>query len=278
MKTKSWITGVLTFGLMLFFGTSAQAVVDSDYREIQPTILVNGAAPVDERDPAQIYEGRTMVPVRSVFDYMGATVRFIADGSDKAVYIRRNSTEVVFPVGEDEVIVNGEMIEEAAPLRIEDGRSLIPLRFVSELFGADVAWNNTWKTARITDAASPGYGEEDGTSLLDGRPYERRERTGNGYEYYNPLTDRTVVTVSKGDDNATSVSTSYAFSPLVRYAAGEIAAAEGFPVEPARFARMTMYSSTLEINAPIDIVGGLRFQSSFNLFNEVWTVSWPYED
>jgi len=52
------------------------------------------------------------------------------------------------------VLVNGEKIETQTPAVIVDGRTLIPLRAVSEALGCDIAWNGDTRGITLTDGDS----------------------------------------------------------------------------------------------------------------------------
>ncbi len=54
-------------------------------------------------------------------------------------------------VGSIEATVNNEMVQMHKPSFIVDGRTMIPLRFVSEQFGAEVSWDQSTYTVSIVD-------------------------------------------------------------------------------------------------------------------------------
>lgn len=48
------------------------------------------------------------------------------------------------------IIIDGEEVKSDVPAMIIDGRTMVPLRFVSESFGAEISWNSKTNTATIT--------------------------------------------------------------------------------------------------------------------------------
>ncbi len=54
-------------------------------------------------------------------------------------------------IGSSKAFVNGEEIGLDSPPVIIDGRTMVPVRFISEVFGYDVDWNAETKTVHIED-------------------------------------------------------------------------------------------------------------------------------
>ena len=64
--------------------------------------------------------------------------------------IRSEDTTVVLTIGKTTASVDGEAVELAVPAFIENGRTYLPVRFVSEYLGANVAWDDATRTVTIT--------------------------------------------------------------------------------------------------------------------------------
>ncbi|PKM42081.1 MAG: copper amine oxidase [Firmicutes bacterium HGW-Firmicutes-8] len=91
--------------------------------------------------------GRVLVPLRSIFEELGADVRW--DEQTQTITAQLGVTELILHVGKDEAEINGERITLDVPPQIKNGRTLVPLRFVSEALGAEVKWNNLIQLASI---------------------------------------------------------------------------------------------------------------------------------
>lgn len=92
-------------------------------------------------------DGRTMVPMRAIFEALGATLEW--DSATRTATATRGSTVVRAVIDSNIINVNGSNITmDIAPVII-DGRTLVPLRFVSEAFGYDVSWDSATRTASI---------------------------------------------------------------------------------------------------------------------------------
>jgi hypothetical protein len=101
-------------------------------------------------------EGRLLVPLRSVFEALGASVEFIPEGG----YIRskRGDTQLQLALGSNQAYVNGQPRTLDVPAQAVLGRTLVPLRFVAEAFGAQVQFNNATQTVEITSPPSGNNG------------------------------------------------------------------------------------------------------------------------
>lgn len=98
-------------------------------------------------DTAPVYDsGRTMVPLRGVMEQFGANVDWLPE--NKQIKVQHGDKEVILTLGSTEALVNGEAAQLDVPAKVVNGRTLIPLRFVSEQIGMNVAWEG--KTQSIT--------------------------------------------------------------------------------------------------------------------------------
>ncbi len=101
-------------------------------------------------DVAPIIEnGRTLVPFRAIFEKLGCEVSYSETDEGKFVEAKGNGTAIVIEIGKDSMTVNGEQKELDAPAKIVDGRTLVPLRAVSESMDCTVDWLDDVKTVSI---------------------------------------------------------------------------------------------------------------------------------
>lgn len=87
-----------------------------------------------------INNGYTLVPVRAIFENLGATVEW--DGINKIVTGKTENKTVVLKIDNKIATVNGVPIELAVPAQIINGSTYVPVRFVAESLGAEVNWDN----------------------------------------------------------------------------------------------------------------------------------------
>jgi len=93
-----------------------------------------------------------MVPIRSVCDKLGAPVDW--DPATQAVSCKVNGSDVVLHIGSSEAMVDGQMRYLDLPPTIENGRTLVPMRFLGESLGNAVTWNGDTNLVAITTNAT----------------------------------------------------------------------------------------------------------------------------
>ena len=94
-----------------------------------------------------IVEGRTMLPVRAVFENIGAKVSW--DGDTRTVTATKGDTTVQLTIDSTEMLINGTPHTLDVPAMIKESRTLVPLRACAEAFGLDVSWYEKYRAVRI---------------------------------------------------------------------------------------------------------------------------------
>jgi N-acetylmuramoyl-L-alanine amidase len=117
-----------------------------------PSVILNGSH-LSFEVPPRIENGRTLVPLRAIFEAMGANVEW--DETTRTVTARNSNTTVILPLGSTSPTVNGQINKLEVPAKIINDRTLVPLRFVGEAFGGKVDWNAQTTTITITYTAPP---------------------------------------------------------------------------------------------------------------------------
>ena len=97
--------------------------------------------------PPQIVNDRLLVPLRAIFEEMGAMVKW--EENTQTVIATKDNAVVVLTIGDSYPTINGQIIPLDQPGIIVEGRALAPLRFVAEAFGGTVFWDSTNNTAII---------------------------------------------------------------------------------------------------------------------------------
>ncbi|MEK4109657.1 spore coat protein H [Paenibacillus sp. DS2363] len=100
-----------------------------------------------DQDPLQ-QSGRVMVPVNAILEAMGAEVTW--DKTEKTVTAVLNDQTLVLKIGSSTATVNGETLEIDAPAIIQNSRTLVPVRFISEGLGLTVDWDQTAAQVSLT--------------------------------------------------------------------------------------------------------------------------------
>lgn len=86
----------------------------------------------------RIENGRTLAPIRAISEALGLDVQY--DASTQTITIQNGDRTVTLKVNQDTAQVNGQNIKLDVPAKIEKGRTLVPLRFLSQSLGADIEW------------------------------------------------------------------------------------------------------------------------------------------
>ena len=94
---------------------------------------------------------RTLVPVRAIFEAVGAHFTWNDELKTVIAAYEKNGepTFITLQIDTKSAFVNGEKKELDVPPRIVDGRTFMPLRFVMEELGADVTWDSSTYTVNI---------------------------------------------------------------------------------------------------------------------------------
>ena len=123
--------------LCLSFGTSAKA------EEKDITVFINEQQLLFDTNPV-LEQGRTLVPLRVIFESLGATIDWI-DETQTAV-AKKDDTEIRISIDDINMQKNGETVVLDVPARMVNDRTMVPVRAVSEGLGAKVDWDDAlWR-------------------------------------------------------------------------------------------------------------------------------------
>lgn len=135
--------------VVLACSTAAMAAAPANAPQVQ---LDGNNIPFTDAYP-QVKDGRTFVPVRAVFEALGAEV----SSSGNTVSAKRDDRTVTMTVGSTQAsVTDGDQTRtlnmDVAPyVDAASWRTYVPLRFASEAFGCAVGWDSDARTAVIID-------------------------------------------------------------------------------------------------------------------------------
>jgi hypothetical protein len=116
-----------------------------------PRVNLNGQ-PLNTSVSPIVSNGRTLVPMRDIFEALGATVNY--NSLTRGITAQRDNTRINLQIGNRTASVNGQQVAlEQAPM-VTRGSTLVPLRFVSEALGARVNWNGARQVVNIRSRGS----------------------------------------------------------------------------------------------------------------------------
>ncbi len=122
----------------------------ADFGEEDVHLIIKGSA-TEFNPPPTIVNDRTMLPLRFVSERLNFKVSW--NEKTKAVTLKKGDKEISLVIGKNEVKVSNPdktITLDAAPF-IKSDRTFVPLRFISEEFGEEVAWDGVNRTVIIGD-------------------------------------------------------------------------------------------------------------------------------
>lgn len=134
--------------LLVLLGVVAQAQEPMDVN-----IVINNKT-LDREPPPLKVAGQVMLPLRNVFNAMGATVRY----ENKTITATRGKKEVVMSPNLREALIDGQEVNMEVPPMVFDGSTYVPLRFVATALGDSVAYDSGSNTIRVGPAGKTARG------------------------------------------------------------------------------------------------------------------------
>ncbi len=129
----------------LFFGGSAAHAQNIN-------VVVDGQPVAFNGTPPQEMNGSVLVPLRGVFEHLGADVEY--DSRTRTIFATKGQTNVSLSLGSATAYVNRQPEQLAQAPIVTLGTTLVPLRFVAEALGAYVEWQPQTSTVQIQSASA----------------------------------------------------------------------------------------------------------------------------
>lgn len=103
--------------------------------------------------PPVIVDGRTLVPVRAIFEKLGASVNW--DANTQTVTAVTGEKTITLKLNDTSAYVNNELKTLDVPAQIVDGRTMVPARFVGESLDCQVLWDANTQTVNVNTVSQP---------------------------------------------------------------------------------------------------------------------------
>ncbi len=132
-------------------------------------VKINGDEVFFEDQEPEIVDGRTLVPLRGVFDSMGFDVSW--DDVSRSAKISNSLNDITMTENIKRVTANTKTIEIDVAPQIMGGRLMIPLRAVAESVDADVEWDQNTRTVSIYYIQADGIDESVNNVGMDEQEY-----------------------------------------------------------------------------------------------------------
>lgn len=96
--------------------------------------------------------GITLVPLRAIFQSLGATVNW--DSETQTITAAKDQTTIKLQIGSYTAYKNGQPVILQVAGKVVSGNTMVPLRFVSESLGANVEWDGAAQIINIVSVGS----------------------------------------------------------------------------------------------------------------------------
>lgn len=112
-------------------------------------VIVNGDEVVFPDQKPAIVNDRTLVPLRAIFEALKAEVEW--DDETKTVISKKGDISVSLAIDSDRLYQNGQEKILDVPAQIMNGRTMVPVRAISEAFQCQVGWDQNTRTVTVEE-------------------------------------------------------------------------------------------------------------------------------
>lgn len=183
MKLRTWFIPLLI--LLIAWPFAGTARTEAASASVIQIYLNGDLLPSDTAPYLKPKENVTMVPLRVISEGLGASVLW--SQATKTATIQKNGNKLVLITGQGVAEVNGSSVALDVSVENIRGRTMVPIRFVSEQLGLDVVWNQSLKTISLTS--------KDGDPQLPGEEGQNPQPPVNPPQVSNELRGAWVSTV-----------------------------------------------------------------------------------
>lgn len=161
------------------------------------TLFVDGKKQ-DYKSKTKNINGTVFVPTKPLAGYQDALeCAVIYRNADKTVTVTHKDAEMKFTIGSDIAILNGKEYTLAAPIEKVNGLVNLPIRFIAEAIGAQIAWNGETRSIEITTKKEPEpISDYDISTRV---PYEYEFELKNDFEGWEANTNSTFSRAKVAD-------------------------------------------------------------------------------
>ncbi|RUT31849.1 copper amine oxidase N-terminal domain-containing protein [Paenibacillus zeisoli] len=146
MKRVVFLLTIIALIASLSWHTQAQAAASPIRIYMNGIKLAADQAPIEK-------EGRVLLPLRAIFEALDATVDWNAKTS--MITAKKGSTKVTLKLNSKAATLNNQKVTLDVPAQEVNGRTLVPVRFVSTALGADVEWRASTRSVHVSHSDTP---------------------------------------------------------------------------------------------------------------------------
>ena len=182
-KTAIFVALLLLVQTVCSFAAETPGELQNDIERIEiafqigsDILKINGNDTQVETAPYVVGEGVTMVPIRVITEAFGAVVEW--NEEEQSITITYEGVEMRLVVGSIEATINGRTLTMLSPPEVYNDRTMVPLRFISENFGADVSYDGETDSVLVVKES---FGDEDLDNYNSILKRTDKERVGDSY-------------------------------------------------------------------------------------------------
>lgn len=155
---KSWKQGSVTALVVCSLMLASIGSIQAD----QPIpVIIDGKVQTFDQPPVFVND-RMLVPMRAIFEALGADVKWSPDAPSLVIATKGDIT-ITLTIGSKTAYKNGTPVTLDVPPQVIHNRTVVPIRFVSESLGADVKWDSVSRTVQVH--TTPSTPQNPGTDL-----------------------------------------------------------------------------------------------------------------
>ena len=94
-----------------------------------------------------IRDDRTLIPVRGLLEALGAKVDW--NDKTKCAIVTKDGKEITMPIGINEAYIDGQTVPVEVCAQLINGRTMVPLRFITDNFDIQIDWEAESRTVNI---------------------------------------------------------------------------------------------------------------------------------
>lgn len=133
-------------GQYMSFGKEPDTTLQKPQKDI--SVYVNDKRLSFDQPPI-LQDGRTLVPLRAIFEALGALVEW--EPLTQTITAENDDVVITLRIGSNEMDRNSDKITLDVPPMIIGDRTLVPVRAIAEAFSCTVDWSGETRTVSITD-------------------------------------------------------------------------------------------------------------------------------
>jgi S1-C subfamily serine protease len=172
---------------------------------------------MDSADTPFIENGRVLIPLRAVVEYLSGTIHWYPD--EQQIIGFRGARGFDLTIGASRAnLSDGSVYELDVPAKIVASRTYVPLRFVSEAMGCQIEWDGEERTVRIATVMVEAKKEVEELAAPTLLMVTTDQNTGSGFFYSKDgqvITTADLVEEAEWIKVTTGDGTEYMAEPLV---------------------------------------------------------------